>query len=156
MLTNSGDLVESVSAAGRLGKSDHTMLLVQLYGGQPQEKGPPQRLDWNRANWDGMREDLSGINWHNQLNGLETEAAWIYVKSTLHSLTSKYVPLKKTRPPNKPIWMNREISRAMARKRRLWRRRAPAEEYKEAEKKVRNLVRNAKRNFEKKTGQQPW
>ena len=46
--------------------------------------------------------------------------------------------------------MNREITRAMDRKRRLWRRRAPAEEYKEAEKKVRNLIRNAKRNFEKK------
>jgi len=89
VLTNSGDLVESVSAAGRLGKSDHTMLLVQLYGGQPQEKGPPQRLDWNRANWEGMREDLAGINWHNQLNGLETEAAWSYIKSTLQSLTSK-------------------------------------------------------------------
>ena len=57
---------------------------------------------------------------------------------------------------NKPIWMNREITRAMDRKRRLWRRKAPAEEYREAEKKVRNLIRNAKRNFEKKTGKQPW
>ena len=57
---------------------------------------------------------------------------------------------RKIRPPNKPMWMNREISRAMDKKRRLWRRRVPAEDYKAAEKKVRNLVRNTKRNFAKK------
>jgi hypothetical protein len=81
---------------------------------------------------------------------MDTEAAWMEIKTTINKLTEKHVPLKRPRPMNKPIWMNREISRAMDKKRRLWRRKAPAEEYREAEKKVRNLIRNAKRNFEKK------
>ena len=63
------------------------------------------------------------------------------------SPVSKY---KKNRSTNRPIWMTREISRAMGRKRPLWRKEAPADEHKEAEKKVRNLIRNAKRNFERK------
>ena len=65
------------------------------------------------------------------------------------------MPARKIRPPNKPMWMNREISRAMDKKRRLWRRRVPAEDYKAAEKKVRNLVRNTKRNFAKKLARIP-
>jgi ribosomal 50S subunit-associated protein YjgA (DUF615 family) len=62
------------------------------------------------------------------------------------------VPLRKRRPPGRPVWMNREILRAMGKKRRLWKKsgRAPNNEYAEAEKKLRNLIRNAKRNFEKK------
>ncbi len=43
--------------------------------------------------------------------------------------------------------------RAIRRKKRLWRTcrdRIPTDEYKEAEKKVRNLIRNAKRRYEKK------
>ena len=67
---------------------------------------------------------------------MDTEAAWMEIKTTINKLTEKHVPLKRPRPMNKPIWMNREITRAMDRKRRLWRRKAPAEEYREAEKKV--------------------
>jgi len=150
VLTNSSELVSSVAAMGRLGKSDHEMILLHLAGGTPPPPPPIQQPDWNKANWEAMREDLAGINWHNMLRHLDTEATWAIIKNKLEEITRKYVPLRKLRPPNKPIWMNREISRAMARKRRLWRRKAPTADYQEAEKKVRNLVRNAKRNFEKK------
>ena len=150
VLTNSSELVTSIAAMGRIGKSDHEMLLVHLAGGSPPPPPPIQRPDWNKANWDAMRNDLAGINWHETLRHLDTEETWLTVKAHLEEITRKYVPVRKLRPPNRPIWMNREISRAMARKRRLWRRNAPTAEYREAEKKVRNLVRNAKRNFEKK------
>ena len=46
--------------------------------------------------------------------------------------------------------MNREIARAMDKKRRLWRLGAALEDYRAADRKVRNLVRNVKRNFEKR------
>ncbi len=49
--------------------------------------------------------------------------------------------------------MNKEILRAMSRKKRLWRKLRRGDnctEYNEAEKKLRKLIRNAKRNFEKK------
>ena len=150
VLTNASELIDSVSAEGRLGKSDHEMISIKLTGGAPPPLAAIQRPDWNKANWEGIRADLAGIDWYRTLESLDIESAWATVKEKIETLTSKYVPTRKIRPPNKPIWMNREISRAMDRKRRLWRRRAPAEEYREAEKKVRNLIRNAKRNFEKK------
>ena len=97
-----------------------------------------------------MRNELSIIDWYTDLRGLDTDSTWLKIKNMLNEVTAKYVPLKKPRPSTRPVWMNREISRAMERKRRLWRRRAPAAEYNEADKKVRNLIRNAKRKFEKK------
>jgi Reverse transcriptase (RNA-dependent DNA polymerase) len=49
--------------------------------------------------------------------------------------------------------MTREILRAVRRKRRMWKKedgRNVSQQYREAEKKVRNLIRNAKRNLERK------
>ncbi len=153
VLTNAGELIESVAAEGRLGKSDHEMISIQLSGGKQVPVAAIQKPDWGKANWEGIRTELAGIDWYTSLENENTESAWNIIKECIEKLTSKYVPARKIRPPNRPMWMTREISRAMDKKRRLWRRRAPAEEYKEAEKKVRNLVRNAKRNFEKKLAQ---
>ena len=156
VLTNSGELITSISAEGRLGKSDHEMLNIQLNTGKPPPAVDLKKPDWNKADWDSMKRDLASTDWYHTLRGLNTESAWSTIKTRINNLISRYVPVRKVRPPNRPVWMNREIARAMDRKRRLWRRRAPADEYKEAEKKVRNLVRNAKRNFEKKTGKVQW
>jgi hypothetical protein len=49
--------------------------------------------------------------------------------------------------------MTREILRAVRRKRRMWQKEKSSSvsaEYREAEKKVRNLIRNAKRSLERK------
>ena len=69
----------------------------------------------------------------------------------------KHVPKRPRRAGNKPAWMTRDIIRALRRKRRVWRKeqfRATTAEYKEAEKKVKNLIRNAKRSYEKKLAQE--
>ncbi len=69
-------------------------------------------------------------------------------------LVKEHVPVMPRRAPHKPIWLTREVTRALRRKRKLWKRaRCGPEElrkYREAEKKAENAVRNAKRNFEKK------
>jgi len=150
VLTNSSEMVCNISPEGRLGKSDHEMLLIELLGSQTPTQCPMQKPDWNKANWDAMRYDLGSCDWYQLLNNLNTEAAWAEVRSALEDVTNRYVPPKRQRPPNRPIWMTKEISSAMARKRRLWRKNGQNDEYREAEKKVRNLIRNAKRNFEKK------
>jgi hypothetical protein len=80
--------------------------------------------------------------------------AWNSFRDTVLGLVEKHVPVKLHRVPNKPVWLNRMVTRALRRKRRLWQRAGcrPEEmrKYKEAEKVAANAVRNAKRNFEKK------
>ncbi len=152
VLTNSAGDIHSVTAEGRLGKSDHVMIRIQLQGKParlPATSGP----DWAKADWDGMRDDLAATDWYSLLKKKNTEESWDIIKDRLTNLTSTFVPLRKRRPPSKPIWMTREILRAMGKKRRLWKKTGqgvPSVDYIAAEKKVRNLIRNAKRNFEKK------
>ncbi len=93
-----------------------------------------------------MRCDLSETDWYAQLEGQNTEEAWNTIKTRLTRLRDQYVPVRSRRPPNRLIWMNRDILRAMGRKRRLWRKignSEPSVEYIQAEKKLRNLIRNA-------------
>jgi hypothetical protein len=69
-----------------------------------------------------MRDDLSATDWYSLLRNKNTEESWEIIKERLTNITKTFVPLRKRRPPNKPIWMTREILRAMGKKRRLWKK----------------------------------
>jgi hypothetical protein len=62
--------------------------------------------------------------------------------------------LRPRQTNNKPVWMTREVLRAVRRKRRLWKKaRCGGEDlarYRAAEKDKARRIRNAKRTFEKK------
>ncbi len=69
----------------------------------------------------------------------------------LESFVELNVPLKPRRVIKKPVWMTREVTRAI--RRGLWKRAKCVQEmakYMEAEKDATKKIRNAKRNFEKK------
>jgi hypothetical protein len=78
---------------------------------------------------------------------------WDAFSSRLTKLVKKFVPVRTVRSRQRPIWMTSEILQAIKRKRRLWKdakRGKNQEQYAEAENRVRKLIRNAKRNFEKR------
>jgi len=81
------------------------------------------------------------------------EEVWNVFKEEILQSVEDNVPKKPKRNGRRSVWMTREILRALRRKRRIWRKEITSntsEEYREAERKVKNLIRNAKRNFEKK------
>ena len=61
--------------------------------------------------------------------------------------------MRRPRNHNRPAWLSQNILRAIRRKKRLWTKAKSGEcveEYRKEEKSVRNMIRKAKRNFEKK------
>ena len=120
VVSSSSNLVHSVEDFGKLGKSDHRILKINLNGvtveGQTLEMVP----NWSKANLDGMREAISSIEWEDVLNGLSGGDAWSAFKDILESEFEKYVPKKLRRSNSKPIWMTRNILRLIRKKRRLW------------------------------------
>jgi hypothetical protein len=93
-------------------------------------------------------------NWKEEREILDTDEAWCKFTSVLEGLVEQNVPLRPRRIPNKPEWMTREVTRAIRKKRRLWKRAKCGQEevakYREAEKDATEKIRNSKRNFEKK------
>jgi hypothetical protein len=101
-----------------------------------------------------MRADLRrDQEWLTRLQASGTSEAWALLRDKVTHLVEKYVPERRRRNNNRPAWMTQEILREIRRKKRLWRKirgSQPTEEYTAVDKKVRNLIRNSKRRFEKK------
>jgi hypothetical protein len=62
--------------------------------------------------------------------------------------------MRPRRIPNKPVWLATKVTRAMRKKRKLWKRARCGQKempkYREAEKEATKKIRNAKCNFGKK------
>jgi len=109
--------------------------------------------NWRRADWAGRGRGVGRVNWRREFTGKNTEQMWTSLKGKLHHAVKKYVPTRRIRPNGRAVWMTKEVMSALERKKRLWKSAKAGgsmEEYKEAEKKARNMVRNAKRRMEKK------
>jgi hypothetical protein len=98
-----------------------------------------------------MRRAIARVNWDEKLGSKSAEQAWELLRSKVEELVEKHVPKRRRRNHNKPPWLSRDILRAIRRKKKLWsqaKQGQKCDEYKAAEKEVRNMIRNAKRRFE--------
>ena len=153
ILTNIPERISDVEDIGRLGHSDHVMLMAKVEVSSKSATQGKEQLDWARADWDSMRDRVAEVDWGRELEGVETEEAWSIFKEKIHQAVRDTVPVRKRRNPNRPAWLTQNVLRAIRRKKRLWRRArdgVEVEEYREEEKRVRNLIRAAKKNFEKR------
>ena len=153
LLTNIPERVIDVEEVGRLGHSDHFMLMAKVSVTSATVQPDKVQADWARADWFGMRERLAAHDWRPELEARTTEEAWAYLKSEVLEAVRIHVPMKKRRNQNRPPWLSGAILRAIRRKKRLWaraKRGEAVEEYREEERRVRNLIRNAKRQFERR------
>ena len=147
--------VQNVIDVGKLGCSDHSMILVQTTGKLLANTSTEEVPDWNKADMQKLHDDLQTFDWETELKGLNAKESWDKFKEKLHKVQEDCVPKKKRRINNRPIWMTRNIMRIIRKKRRLWRVYKQTKDYREylAYKKVENTVqrsvRQAKRKFER-------
>ncbi len=151
VLTNSPEHVKEVRTEGRLGRSDHEMLWVELEG-EAERRQAQEVPNWRKADWAAIRNGLSRVNWDNELKDKNAEESWNHLRDTLQELQRVHIP-KKSLKKDWPPWMCVELLRAIRRKRSLWKKARTAqdkEKYAQEEKKVQKAIRTAKRNFEKR------
>jgi hypothetical protein len=153
VLTNIPERIVDIEEAGRLGKSDHEMILLTVGGCGGSVHSNREVYNWGRADWTSMKNDLAGTDWSATLHGKSADEMWTTFRSRLDELRKKYVPTRVMRNRQRPLWMTKEILQAINRKRRLWKEAKKGrnrEQYEEADTRVQKLIRNAKRNYEKR------
>ena len=153
VITDIPERFTELFASGHLGASDHVSITAKVAVGKPVNKSKKTILNWRRADFTGMREELSCVSWEEIFRHQKTEDMWAAFKSRLHAAVNKYVPVKPASPLGRPPWISREITAALRRKRRLWRHARTSgqqEEYTAADKEVKKLIRKSKRAYEKK------
>jgi hypothetical protein len=117
------------------------------------EKKTELRRDWNKSDLTKMNKILREPEWRNEVRNASVEEGWRIFKEKIEKATEECEPVCRKRNINRPPWMTQEIIRAIRKKKRLWARdkvRENKDKYKQQEKITRNLIRNAKRRFEKK------
>ncbi len=152
VITNIPERIVDIYPGDRLGGSDHTAIHLSI-SMEIQRPEPKTVFNWFKANFTGMRAELSTVLWQDLFRSLSPEEKWAALRDRLQAAVNSHVPVKQVGPPGRPPWMTREIQAALKRKRRLWRSAREtgcAAEYKEADKEVKKMIRRSKRNFEKK------
>jgi hypothetical protein len=67
VLSNNPNGIVEVNCKGRLGHSDHTILLTTLMVNNT-PKPTETKKDWRKADWIAIRSNLVGVNWNRLLN----------------------------------------------------------------------------------------
>ncbi len=143
VLTNMPHRIMGVETAGKLGRSDHEMLLVEVTTAHAAPQQEQTKIPvWSRANWSAIRNTMADRDWRNELKDLTAEDAWAQYKLITTELITKYVPHRTRKEVDRPLWMTTELLQEIRRKRLLWKKfkASPTQQnqtaYKEAEKKT--------------------
>ena len=157
VFSSDSNLITDMQDLGRLANSDHNMILVTISGRLPRKDPTTETIpDWRKADLEGLRQEAASFEWTEELDGLGTEECWTKIKETMNNLQEKYVPLRKRRENNQPVWMDRKLLRTIRKKRRLWKAYTQTDDYrdftayKEFEKETTKAVKNAKKKYERK------
>ena len=98
----------------------HSMVLaVVTTNGVANGQQRPQP-DWSKADWQAMREDLSGVDWRREMDREGACKSWETLRDKVQAVVDKFVPPRRKRNQNRPSWLSNEILRDIRRKKRLW------------------------------------
>ena len=118
--------------------------------------GGVENLNFHKANYVKIEEELTSIKWSTCLEGQGVEMMWENIKDEMNKCIMKYVPKKLVRKRKYALWMKRKILKSIIVKERLWKKfkERPSHEnqmrYKKQRNDVCNEIRRAKADFEQK------
>ena len=160
VITRDDEIVESVTMEGRLGKSDHEMILTTLKSEASNDTRSVFLRDYSKANYRQMKSKMISVNWSKEMEARNVEECWSFFKGFLDSIVDEFVPLKRKKGKRAPPWMNGEIKLAIKEKKKAWddwkRRKGETEKrvYKKSENRVKRLIRNRKNAVEKEVARE--
>ena len=156
LITNMANNIISVYDDGKLGKSDHCILMTEIAIQKVRSRGPKKATNWTKADFPGIKSYLASIDWNTLMENKSAEEAWEMLKETINSATEKFVPKSTVKKDTEPKWINRELIKLIRQKKRAWRifklhnTAESRDNYKNLESEVKKKIKNSKKGMEKK------
>ena len=66
-----------------------------------------------------MKAKFQDVDWESKLSALSTEDAWKFFKEEYSTAEERFVPRKKQRIRNKPLWMKASVKKSVKKKDQL-------------------------------------
>ncbi len=153
ILSREPELVSDVRCLDHLATSDHNALTCTVHMECEEVVNNKVTFDYNRADYDGMKEELRKTDWEQLLRG-EVNECWEAIKQRIIDLEKQFVPVKRTKNygKRKPIWMTHKAVKLTTNKRKVYAKYKDKDHpaVRKSAKKATKEVKRAKKNFEKK------
>ncbi|KAF2355879.1 hypothetical protein FHG87_013365 [Trinorchestia longiramus] len=81
-----------------------------------------QVLDYKRANFELMKEELGSHNYEVLMSNKNAEECYVILKEKIVTATEHRIPRKQIRPTNNPPWFSQEIKRLINARQQSYRR----------------------------------
>ena len=152
IISSEEDLVRDVQMIGKIGKSDHAMIMCQIDTEVARSKCARMSPNFYRANIDAMRKDMNR-DWTRVMKGTVNEM-WALLKESLETTIAHHVPPKKKRHNDEPKWLDAEVRRKIGEKQRAWSewkrtgRTSDKLKYTKTERESKKMIRNKKNAYE--------
>jgi hypothetical protein len=151
VITREPAMIDVVNVLEPFGTSDHHMLQWSVNITTNHMNQETEKLDYAKANYEGIRRELGMINWEQEMMGT-AEDCWNSLKNKLEELEHQYVPIKKIKigTRKKPLWMTYKALKLVTKKNRLYKKYKDKDHpaYTACIRRAKNELRGAKCNFE--------
>ena len=157
VFTNEEFMVENISGIAPLGKSDH-IGVVWTYvcsSGIELSDNHHTSLNFGKGDYNSMKQYFRSINWEEEMQNLNCDDAWQFLKEKFEFGVKDYVPLKKPKKKYKPRWMTSKVKKAVKKKYALYQKYRKSQQYqdyldyKKQNNRTRKIVRRAQANLER-------
>ena len=118
ILVNDDEMISNINHHSPLGRSDHEVLLFELYLPKEQKISTNNMsYEFKKGNYNKMRENCSEINWE-ILNDLKVNEAWEIIKNNVIKLMTEHIPQKKVNSgsKSKSAWMSNKVLKRIRKK----------------------------------------
>ncbi|KAF2347264.1 Reverse transcriptase domain [Trinorchestia longiramus] len=112
--------INGLEVTGKIG--DHQMIDFSLEVQDPNTRTQhKQVLDYKRANFEQMKEELGSYNYKVLMSNKNVEC-YMILKDKIATATDHHIPRKRIRPTNNPPWFSQEIKRLINARQHSYRR----------------------------------
>jgi len=157
IFTDEENLVENVEYLPPLGKSDHVCISFKYLLGDTESSDSTQKLNYWKADYVKIREELSAIDWATEFESKDTNGMWQKFHNRMLQLIHQFTPLKKDSYRNnrkKNSWITKATVKVMKKRNKAWStyKQLPTSRncniYKTLRNKVCKLIKRDKTNFQ--------
>jgi hypothetical protein len=157
ILCNEEAIVQNVKVGENLGDSDHQIIRFSIIVETEQAKNKILVPNFNRANFDGMRDGLSKKCWRNELQANSVNEMWEKFQNNIKIQMKLHVPYSEKRVGkvlNK--WINRDLKNMVRNKKHAFQqlKRTQTEDnyrsYQNLRRSVKREVKKSKRTYEER------
>ena len=157
VLVNDEQLLSDITHYCPLGKSDHDVLIFNLYVKEKKESREEEnRFDLGRGNYNALRKDFESRDWKD-LNNLDVESCWNLIKVSIKEGMDKHIPMiNKKEGYGKPKWITNEAKKSIKKKQELYKKYLKTQKqydykkYLEYRNECNRVIKQAKREYERK------